>query len=126
MVAVSLICITITAMAQEDPVVASRYSDRFPQLPPLNIDLMHVLAYQHHPGLLIMSFQSSQQDTTDVPQSLMFRRLGPNAQSHFIYKPSNKYDYQNGDALKGVRDRIVRKRMADQGRPLPPPVPWGR
>ena len=125
MVAVSFICITITAMAQPDPVVALKYSDRFPKLPPLDVDLMSVLAAQFHTSLQQMSVAGNQHEATDVSRSLMLRHLGSSSQSHFVYKASHFYG-QNGDPLKGVRDRIVRRRMEKQGRPLPPPMPWMR
>lgn len=125
MVAAALICITVTAKAQMDPVAALKYSDRFPQLPPLNVEMINVLAAHYHTSLQQMSFLSSQHDTTDIPQSLMLRHQGQSSQSHFVFKASRFYE-QNGDALKGVRDAIVRKRMEKQGRPLPPPMPWMR
>jgi|GEM_PF-6942855 hypothetical protein len=125
MVAAALICITVTAMAQMDPVAALKYSDRFPQLPPLNVEMINVLAAHYHTSLQQMSFLSSQHDTTDIPQSLMLRQQGSSSPSHFVFKASRFYG-QNGDPLKDLRDRIVRKRMERQGRPLPPPMPWTR
>ena len=125
MVAVAFICITITAMAQTDPVAALKHSDRFPKLPPLNVDLMSVLAAQFHTSLQQTSVAGNQHEATDVSQSLMLRHQGQSSQSHFVFKASRFYE-QNGDALKGVRDAIVRKRMEKQGRPLPPPMPWMR
>ena len=125
MVAAAFVCITITAMAQTDPVVALKYSDRFPKLPPLNVDLMSVLAAQFHTSLEQKSVTGNQHEATDVSQSLMLRHQGQSSQSHFVFKASRFYG-QNGDPLKDLRDRIVRKRMERQGRPLPPPMPWTR
>ena len=125
MVAAAFVCITITAMAQTDPVVALKYSDRFPKLPPLNVDLMSVLAAQFHTSLEQKSVAGNQHEATDVSQSLMLRHQGQISQSHFVFKASRFYG-QNGDPLKDLRDRIVRKRMERQGRPLPPPMPWTR
>lgn len=125
MVVAAFVCITITAMAQTDPVAELKYSDRFPKLPPLNVDLMSFLAAQFHPSLQMVLFVGKQHETADNPQSLMLRHQGPSSPSHFVFKASRFYG-QNGDPLKDLRDRIVRKRMEKQGRPLPPPMPWMR
>lgn len=122
-VSVALICIMTTAMAQTNPAISWRYSDRFPKLPSLKVDFNTAMFTHDKPNFLMTPHDTIDMDK-ETNQSIMVRHKNRNNETmpHFNFKLSNNYQ-GSGDALKGVRDRIVRKRRINEGHPLPPPTP---
>ena len=139
MAAVALICMMTTAMAQTNPTIEGRYTDRFPELPPLRTDFNIVLSTHHHSSLLLMPQADKRDNDPLASQSIMNRHSAFNKTSHLNMNSLNKsiqmdedlmgmhfklkrttLNIDNRDVLKSFRDRIVRHRRIKEGRPLPP------
>ena len=119
---VALLCITATAMAQTPSDVSWRYADRFPKLPPLRVDFDYALFAHSHPNWLQMPLVSTQKQDTVKIESVMFRHQEHNSTTQYHYK--SRPDYTKTVNLLGdIRDRVVRKRRWDEGRPLQPLAP---
>ena len=121
-ISVALLCLMAMAVAQTPSDVSWRYSDRFPKLPPLRVELDDALFAHSQPNWLQMPLESIQEKDTVKIQSIMF--------SHQEYYSTMQYHYKSRpdyskmvDNLGGIRDYIVRKRRWDEGRPLQPLAP---
>ena len=101
----AVLCITTTAMAQTNTTVSGKYSDSIPQR-----------------NLAQMSLDSMQNEDTDSCQSIMLRHKVKNKSTQFHYKSRPDYT-KKVDTFGDVRDRIVRERRVDEGRPLQPLAP---
>ena len=122
---VALLCITATAVAQTSSDVSWRYSDRFPELPPLRVELDYSLFAHSQPSWLQMPLGSTQEKDSVKDQSIMFRHQEHNSTMQYHYKSRPDYS-KMVDNLEGIRDHIVRKRRWDEGRPLQPLAPRTR
>lgn len=119
---VALLCITATAMAQMPSDVSWRYAGRFPKLPPLRVDFDGALFAHSQPNWLKMPLVSAQKKDTVKIESVMFRHQEHNSTTQYHYK--SRPDYTKTVNLLGdIRDRVVRKRRWDEGRPLQPLAP---
>ena len=142
MAAVALICIMTTAMAQTNPTIAGRYNDRFPELPPLRTDFNIVLSNHHHLSQLLMS-QADKRDNDSLASQSIMNHHSTFKTSHLNLNSLNKrilmdedlmgmhiklkrttLHIDNREALKSIRDQIVRDRWINEGRPLPPLMPY--
>ena len=117
---VVLICMTTTSMAQTILAISLGCSDRFPKLPALRADLCLAMSTHNQPDLLKQTVEASDKDDL-ATTSIMFLHKNKDVKSHFQYR-SERF-MRTGDALIGIRDRIVRKRRFNEGHPLPPPTP---
>lgn len=118
----AFICIAATAVAQTIPGSSWRFSERFPSNPPMKFDLDKSLLVHSQPNGLQMPQESIQEKDTIRTQSVMFHQMekNPPMQYHYKYRP----DYTKMvDNLGDIRDRIVRKRRWNEGRPLQPIPP---
>ena len=99
------LCITMTAMAQTNATVSGKSSDSIPQrnLTQLSLDSLH-------------------EEDVDSCQSIMLRHKVKNKSTQFHYKSRPDYT-KKVDTFGDVRDRIVRERRVDEGRPLQPLAP---
>ena len=119
---VALLCITATAVAQTPSDVSWRYADRFPKLPPLRVEFDGALFAHSHPNWLQIPLGSTQKKDTVKIESVMFRHQEHNSTTQYHYK--SRPDYTKTVNLLGdIRDRVVRKRRWDEGRPLQPLTP---
>lgn len=119
---VALLCITATAVAQTPSDVSWRYAGRFPKLPPLRVDFDDALFTHSQPNWLQMPLGSTQKQDTVKIESVMFRHQEHNSTTQYHYK--SRPDYTKTVNLLGdIRDRVVRKRRWDEGRPLQPLAP---
>ena len=101
----AVLCIMATAMAQTNSTVSGKHSDSIPQ-----------------PNLTQMSLDSLQNEDADSCQSIMLRHKVKNKSTQFHYKSRPDYT-KKVDTFGDVRDRIVRERRVDEGRPLQPLAP---
>ena len=119
---VALLCITATAMAQMPSDVSWRYAGRFPKLPPLRVDFDGALFAHSQPNWLQMPLGSTQKQDTVKIESVMFRHQERNSTTQYHYKARPDYT-KTVNLLGDIRDRVVRKRRWDEGRPLQPLAP---
>lgn len=119
---VALLCIAATAMAQTPSDVSWRYADRFPKLPPLRADFDYALFTHSQPNWLQMPLGSTQKQDTVKIESVMFRHQEHNSTTQYHYKARPDYT-KTVNLLGDIRDRVVRKRRWDEGRPLQPLAP---
>ena len=119
---VALLCLTATAVAQTPSNISWRFADRFPQLPPLRVELEDALFAHSRPNGLQMPLESTQKKDTVKIESVMFRHQEHNSTTQYHY--NSRPDYSKMvDNLGGIRDYVVRKRRWDEGRPLQPLPP---
>jgi hypothetical protein len=121
----ALVCLTMTATAQTEPVMPWSYSHHFPKLPPLrcDFDISLFSSSRHHWQL--MPTESLQKTDAAATQSIMLQQRGGETTPRLKVKRLKRV-MPVGDPLQGVRDEIVRKRRFEEGRPLqplPPPYP---
>ena len=114
------LCFATTAMAQ-----TTRYSDRFPKLPPLRVDSGYALFTHPQQNWLQIARDSIQETDTVSTQSVMFRHRQQNSPTQYHYESRPDYT-KMVDNLGGTRDWIVRKRRQNEGRPLQPLPPMRR
>ena len=119
---VALLCITATAVAQTPSDVSWRYADRFPKLPPLRADFDYALFAHSHSNWLQMPLVSTQKKDIVKIESVMFRHQEHNSTTQYHYKARPDYT-KTVNLLGDIRDRVVRKRRWDEGRPLQPLAP---
>ena len=119
---VALLCIAATAMAQTPSAISWRYADRFSKLPPLRADFDYALFTQSHSNWLHMPLVSTQKKDTVKIESVMFRHQEHNSTTQYHYKARPDYT-KTVNLLGDIRDRVVRKRRWDEGRPLQPLTP---
>ena len=120
-VILAFICLTTTAMAQTAPTTTWSFSDRYPEMPPLNAGFGIDMFTLSHPSQLQMPSANNQKEDTVVYQSLMFRHSENHVMPHIKIK--SEPNIRTDDPLKNYRDRIVRERRRNEPNPLPPPTP---
>ena len=113
------------AMAQLNSANSWKYSDSIPRLQPLKVSFECSLCHHSQPNLIHASLVSMQYKDTDDTLSIMFRHKETYKPLQFHYRYSPDYT-KMVDNFRGVRDRIVRKRRWEEGRPLQPLTPPSR
>ena len=118
-IALALICTTTIAMAQTSPTISWRNYGQFPKLPPLRSDFDLTLFNHFQPNMLQMPIENNKD--TIATQSIMLRHADIHTTPNltFKFKPGT-FHMKTGDALKGIREHIVRERRKE-GCILPPP-----
>lgn len=119
---VALLCIAATAMAQTPSAISWKYAGRFPELPPLKVELDGALFAHSQSNWLKMPLGSTQKKDTVKIESVMFRHQEHNSTTQYHYKARPDYT-KTVNLLGDIRDRVVRKRRWDEGRPLQPLAP---
>lgn len=117
----AFICLTTTAMAQTAPESSWSFTERYPEMPPLNANFGVDRFTLYHPNKLQMPSATTQKQDTVVYQSLMLRHTENHVTPHINIK--SEPNIQTGDALKHYRERIVHERRRNSPSPLPPPTP---
>ena len=119
---VTLIFMTVTALAQMPYTTLPMYAHRFPEMPPLRVDFDMPLFAHSLSSLPHMSTGDLGNMRTGMTQSVLYRHTENMEVPHFNFKTRVR-NVETGDPLIDIRDRIVRKRREKEGRPLPPPPP---
>ena len=115
---VLLLAVVTGAVAQTPP----GYADRFPPMPPLSVSFDEALFAHSHQNRLTPSAGIQKKDTAII-QSIMFRQHEKQKiQFHINYNMRPDYTKVE-DNFVNIRDRIVRKRRKDEGRPIAPMIP---
>lgn len=80
---VALLCIAATAMAQTASAISWKYAGRFPELPPLKVELDGALFAHSHSNWLKMPLVSTQKKDTVKIESVMFRHQEHNSTTQY-------------------------------------------
>jgi hypothetical protein len=118
----AVFCIMTTAMAQTNSTYSEKYSDSLRKLPPLKVDLETSLSHHSQPNVMQTSKDSMLHKETVSSQSIMLIHKEKNMATQYRYRPHPDYT-KTVDIFGDIRDRIVRKRRQEEGRPLQPLPP---
>ena len=123
---IAIFSLSTSVMAQTIYDASGKYTDHFPQLPPLCVDTRISLSSLHQ-GSQVKLPESHKAASNETPQSIMLHSSKAASMPQFKIKATIYNDKKTGEALKELRDVIYRKRMEKQGRPVQPRVaPNGR
>ena len=118
----AVFCIMTTAMAQTNSTYSEKYSDSLQKLPPLKVDLETSQSHHSQPNVMQTSKDSMLHKETVSSQSIMLINKEKNMATQYRYRPHPDYT-KTVDIFGDIRDRIVRKRRQEEGRPLQPLPP---